>query len=106
MNFANEQKIILKQIEPIDLDMVTKPSMKSFAPGTLDFAAANGESMIWGVSASLWKGSSGGPCIVLDGEKAGGIIGLGKSIILIPEFRSLHISKYGVMIFCRIHITS
>ena len=59
--------------------MVTKPQMKSFAPGTLDKADANTERTVFGVSSSLWKGSSGGPCILLDGPKAGAIIGIGKT---------------------------
>ncbi|KAL9099348.1 MAG: hypothetical protein Q9163_005139 [Psora crenata] len=62
--------------EPIDLDLVTKPQMKSFAPGTLDQADANDKRTILGVSASLWKGSSGGPCVLLDGSGAGAVIGL------------------------------
>ena len=53
--------------------------MKSFAPGTLDQADANEQRTNFGVSASLWKGSSGGPCVLLDGFEAGGIIGLGKN---------------------------
>ncbi len=37
---------------------------------------------MFGVSALLRKGFSGGPCIVLDGVEAGGIIGLGKGHLL------------------------
>ena len=65
---------------PRDLDIVTKPQMKSFAPGTLDKAEANDQRTVFGVSASLWKGSSGGPCVLLDGFEGGAIIGLGKNV--------------------------
>ena len=56
--------------------------MKSFAPGTLDMANATGDFTRFGVSSSLWKGSSGGPCVLLDGNEAGGIIGLGNDFLL------------------------
>jgi len=54
--------------------------MKSFAPGTLDKADANDKRTVFGVSTSLWKGSSGGPCVLLDGLEGGAIIGLGKNV--------------------------
>lgn len=50
-------------IERLDLDMVTKPQMKRFAPGTLRTLVTN--ALLFGVSCSLWKGSSGGPCVVI-----------------------------------------
>lgn len=53
----------MKQIERLDLDMVTKPQMKRFAPGTLRTLVTN--ALLFGVSCSLWKGSSGGPCVVI-----------------------------------------
>lgn len=52
--------------------------MKSFAPGTFDNATTVGDQLLYGVSATLWKGSSGGPCIILDGQQNGKIMGLGK----------------------------
>ena len=51
--------------------------MRCCAPGTLDRANYK-EETIFGVSSTLWKGSSGGPCVILDGPSAGAIIGLGK----------------------------
>lgn len=68
---------MFEKIPPINLDLVLKPQMKTFAPGTLDKANANAESAIFGVSSSLWKGSSGGACVLIDGIKGGSIIGLG-----------------------------
>ena len=56
--------------------------MKSFAPGTLDKGNANANRTLFGVSASLWKGSSGGPCVMLDGATPGAIIGLGENSFL------------------------
>lgn len=61
------------------MDAVTKPGMKSYASGTLDLGLATEISTRLGVSCSLWKGSSGGPCVVLDGASSGGIVGLGKN---------------------------
>ncbi|MCJ1464633.1 hypothetical protein MMC07_003246 [Pseudocyphellaria aurata] len=61
---------------PINLDLVTKPQMRSFAPGTLDLADATEKKTVFGVSSSLWNGSSGGPCVMLDGSEGGAIIGL------------------------------
>ncbi|KAL8914845.1 MAG: hypothetical protein Q9171_000681 [Xanthocarpia ochracea] len=60
-----------------DLHKVTKPEMMSFCPGHLDSGDTNEARMILGVSCTLWKGSSGGPCVLLDGLGAGRIIGLG-----------------------------
>ena len=71
---------------PKDLGIESKPRMKIFAPGTLDKAEVTlgtlnsegqDEHTRFGVSCSLWKGSSGGPCVLLDGAGSGGIIGLG-----------------------------
>ena len=52
--------------------------MKSFSPGTIDKGEARPTMVKLGVSASVWKGGSGGPCVLLDGIEAGKIIGLGK----------------------------
>lgn len=62
----------------INLDHVTKPDSKSFAPGTIDHAEVQTNAVRFGISASIWKGSSGGPCFLLDGPMAGAIIGTGK----------------------------
>ncbi|KAL8916219.1 MAG: hypothetical protein Q9172_006399 [Xanthocarpia lactea] len=59
-----------------DLHKVMKPEMMSFCPGHLDSGDTNEARMILGVSCTLWKGSSGGPCVLLDGAGAGRIIGL------------------------------
>ena len=59
-------------------DSVIKPDFRNFAPGTLDSGYAEELRSAMGVSCSLWKGSSGGPCILLEGQYAGAIIGLGK----------------------------
>lgn len=72
-------------METLDLQNAIKPQLRCFAPGTLDQAAAEDERAIFGVSCSLWKGSSGGPCVLLDGPNAGAIIGLGKDF---PSFSS------------------
>lgn len=48
-------------------------------------AQPQGNHMLYGVSATLWKGSSGGPCIILEGPEAGRIIGLGKMISRVVE---------------------
>lgn len=69
---------LLIQIQPLNFDTLTKSQMKSFAPGTLDNARINDGLLLYGVSASLWKGSSGGPCVLLDGSENGRIIGLGE----------------------------
>ncbi len=69
--------------------------MKSFAPGTLDCAEARDETILLGVSASLWKGSSGGPCILLDGEEGGAIIGLGKNISSFLSWKLTYIKVRG-----------
>ena len=55
-----------------------KPGLKSLAPGTIDNASGSEESVKIGVSCTLWKGTSGGPCILLDGHEAGAIIGHGE----------------------------
>lgn len=72
-------------METLDIDNAIKPHMRIFAPGTLDKATGSDEQVIFGVSCSLWKRSSGGPCILLDGPEAGAIIGLGKGF---PSFSS------------------
>ncbi|KAK3172998.1 hypothetical protein OEA41_006326 [Lepraria neglecta] len=43
--------------EPIDLDIVTKPQMKSFAPGTLDKADANDKRMVFGTDSKVVQSS-------------------------------------------------
>ncbi len=53
-----------------------------FAPGTLHKATAEDEWAISGVSCTLWKGFSRGPCVLLDGRA---IIGLGMEF---PSFQS------------------
>ena len=68
-----------RQVGQPDVDPVTKAALKSFAPGTLDALRADEKSVLMGVSSSLWKGSSGGPCVILEGPLAGAIIGTGKS---------------------------
>jgi hypothetical protein len=70
--------LMVYQRPVINLDHVTKPDFKSFAPGTIDFADAKSNAFRYGISASVWKGSSGGPCFLLDGPLAGAIIGTGK----------------------------
>lgn len=72
-------------METLDLENAIKPQMRIFAPGTLDKTTAEDEWAIFGVSCSLWKGSSGGPCVLLDGPEAGAIIGLGMEF---PSFSS------------------
>ena len=62
--------------DQFDLSNITKPGFRSVAPGNFDFAHATEGGIYYGVSASLWKGSGGGPCILLDGPNAGKIIGL------------------------------
>lgn len=61
----------------MNFKVVAKPTTRTFAPGTLDKADAHNERVTFGVSCSVWKGSSGGPCVVMDGDAAGGIMGLG-----------------------------
>lgn len=68
-------------VEAMDLDEVVKAEARCFSPGLLDEAEFNDKNVLYGVSASLWKGNSGGPCIVLDGNEAGGILGLGKKVL-------------------------
>lgn len=86
---------MVKQTDQINLDTVTKPSMKSFAPGTLDRIEARSNIVRLGVSSSLWKGSSGGPCILLTGIEAGAIIGLGKNISSFPGRKLTYITVRG-----------
>jgi hypothetical protein len=69
--------------------------MKSFAPGTLDKIEARSNIVRFGVSASLWKGSSGGPCMLLAGIGAGTIIGLGKKISSLPGRKLIYITVRG-----------
>ncbi|CAO1605460.1 hypothetical protein XANCAGTX0491_008978 [Xanthoria calcicola] len=59
-----------------DLDNYIKAGTRSMAAGTLDHAAIYQEHIYYGVSSSLWRGSSGGPCVIMEGEHAGRIIGL------------------------------
>lgn len=49
-------------IERLDLDMVTKPQMKSFAPGTLDKADASDERTIVWSKLFLVERFQGGVC--------------------------------------------
>lgn len=63
----------------INLDHLTKPGLKNFMPGIVDDAMKVGQAYRFGVSASVWKGSSGDPCVLLEGPKGGAIIGTGKS---------------------------
>jgi hypothetical protein len=67
-----------QQCPAINLDHITKPEFKSLASGTIDHADAQTNTFKYGISASLWKGSSGGPCFLLEGAMAGAIIGTGK----------------------------
>jgi hypothetical protein len=69
--------------------------MRSFAPGTLDKIDSRGNVTRFGVSASLWKGSSGGPCVLLSGTEAGKIIGLGKKISSLPGRKLIYITVRG-----------
>lgn len=71
----------------MDLDMVAKPQMKTFAPGTLDTVDSSTKTVAFGVSASVWEGYSGGLCAIMEGPCGGDIIGLGKQNILIPRRR-------------------
>ena len=66
--------------------------MRGFAPGTLDKIEARGNDIRLGVSASLWKGSSGGPCVLLSGIGAGKIIGLGKKISSLAGQKLIYIT--------------
>ena len=78
-----------QQRPAINLDHVTKPDLKSFAPGTIDVADATTNAFRYGISASLWKGSSGGPCLILEGPLAGAIIGTGKTSIHSVQNKSI-----------------
>ncbi|KAL8994378.1 MAG: hypothetical protein Q9169_005642 [Polycauliona sp. 2 TL-2023] len=64
-------------MKEFDLDELVKPESRCMMPGTLDAARVHAEHVVFGVSASLWQGSSGGPCVVLVGKNAGRIVGLG-----------------------------
>ena len=59
-----------------NLSHVIKPAMKIFAPGTLDRAEKLPSTIRYGISASVWKGANGGPCIILEGAMAGAFIGI------------------------------
>jgi hypothetical protein len=72
------KQLIAQSLPSIDFDEIIKPAMKSFAPGTVDRVDEGVNVIMYGVSASLWKGSSGGPCVQLEGGSAGAIFGLGK----------------------------
>jgi hypothetical protein len=75
--------------------MVMKPSMRSYAPGTLDMIDVRDSVLRFGVSATLWKGSSGGPCVLLSGTGAGTIIGLGKKNSSLPGRKLIYITVQG-----------
>ncbi|MCJ1236985.1 hypothetical protein MMC14_004969 [Varicellaria rhodocarpa] len=45
--------LITMQVPPIDLDKLTKPGMKSCAPGTVDNARMKDNFPVFGVSATL-----------------------------------------------------
>ena len=77
---------------PIDLGNVTKPGLKSCALGLLVYAASDAKCMRFGVTASLWKGASGGPCVLLEGPTAGAIVGMGKFLYML----ALHFSNYHI----------
>lgn len=66
--------------------------MRSFAPGTLDKAIPGGQCTAFGVSSTVWKGASGGPCVLLDGPTSGKIIGLSRylplAFSLMPHFQN------------------
>ncbi|KAL8958306.1 MAG: hypothetical protein Q9183_005864, partial [Haloplaca sp. 2 TL-2023] len=60
-----------------NLDDHIQAETRCLAPGTIDKAEANDDHILYGIiSSTPWKGSSGAPCVVLDGPKAGRIIGL------------------------------
>ncbi len=61
----------------MNFDDITKPGMKSVGSGSLVLAEIQDDHVKYGVTIPLWYGSSGGPCVVLDGPRAGQIIGLG-----------------------------
>ena len=44
----------------------------------MDYANEHDKVVKYGVSGSVWKGSSGGPCVILEGPLAGAIIGTGE----------------------------
>lgn len=81
-----------------NLDEHVKAEARCIAPGTLDKAEANADHILYGISSTLWKGSSGGPCVVLDGNKAGRIVGLGKSYASLYTLRSLLIVRFLVTV--------
>jgi hypothetical protein len=70
------KQLIAQSLPSIDFDEIIKPAMKSFAPGTVDRADGGVD-----VSASVWKGSSGGPCVQLEGGSAGAIFDLDKYLL-------------------------
>ncbi|KAL8884202.1 MAG: hypothetical protein Q9215_007695 [Flavoplaca cf. flavocitrina] len=74
----------LKSMTKLDLDLeaVAHPNQKTYSQGELDHVDAHDERITFGVSCSVWKGASGGPCVVLDGTAAGCVLGLGTSRIL------------------------
>lgn len=88
-NHSMLEKLVVPQRPAINLDHIAKPGMKSFAPGTVDYANGASKVIRYGVSASVWKGSSGGPCIILEGPSAGAIIGTGKRISPYPPKRKI-----------------
>lgn len=70
------------QVPPLDFDEITKPGMKSVGSGSLVAADRQGDRVKYGVTVPLWYGSSGGPCVLLDGPRAGQIIGLGMQTLI------------------------
>lgn len=86
--------LTFRQMPELDLNVVTKPGFRSFAPGSLDKAEISGRGPTFGVSSTLWKGSSGGPCFFLDGKLAGVIIGLGKHFPYFPSYYNVPLRFY------------
>lgn len=64
----------------LDVNQIIKPETKYVAHGSVDRVDVGVDSVLFGVSASTWKGSSGGPCVITEGPLTGAIIGLGKNL--------------------------
>ncbi|KAL8918898.1 MAG: hypothetical protein Q9208_007079 [Pyrenodesmia sp. 3 TL-2023] len=77
VQLVQEMPLTYSSVEAMDLDDVVKAESRCFAPGTLDVADADPSQILYGVSSTLWKGSSGGPCVILSGDEGGRILGLG-----------------------------
>lgn len=75
-------------VSPEWLMELMKPQMRGLAPGTLDKGDTNEKRTIFGASSSLWKGSSGGPCVLLDEFEGGFIIGLGNTFSFVFKSRA------------------